>query len=99
MVREDASGGTLPYIYIEKILTELRPELLSAMHAAVKRELRNGNVDVAQLYRAFTRAAGGQCSNPVMVTDRCIETGPVNSANKRSRSTAARTKGLGRDDS
>ncbi len=89
----------MPYIYIEKVLTELRPELLSAMHAAVKRELRKGDVDVAQLYRAFTRAAAGQCSNPVMVSDRCcVETAPVNSTKSRVRSTAARTKGLGRDD-
>jgi hypothetical protein len=65
----------MPYIYIDKVLSELRPELLSAMHAAVERELRQGRVDVGRLYRAFTRAAAGQCSNPVRVSDRCLETG------------------------
>lgn len=64
----------MPYIYIEKILNELRPELLSAMHAAIDRELRKGQVDVNRLYRAFTRAAAGQCANPVRVSERCIET-------------------------
>ncbi len=63
----------MPYIYIEKILNELRPELLSAMHAAIDRELRKGQVDVNRLYRAFTRAAAGQCANPIRVSDRCIE--------------------------
>jgi hypothetical protein len=66
-------GGSMPYIYIDKVLNELRPELLSAMHAAIERELRKGQVDVNKLYRAFTRAAAGQCSNPVRVSDRCIE--------------------------
>ena len=62
----------MPYIYIDKILTELRDELLSAMHSAVGREVRKGEVDVSRLYRAFTRAAAGQCSNPIRVSDRCI---------------------------
>lgn len=64
----------MPYIYIEKILNELRPELLSAMHAAIDRELRKGQVDVNRLYRAFTRAAAGKCANPVRVSERCIDT-------------------------
>ena len=63
----------MPYIYIDKILNELRTELLSAMHAAVERELRNGKVDVKRLYRAFNRAAAGQCSNPVHISDKCVE--------------------------
>jgi hypothetical protein len=65
----------LPYIYIDKILNELRPELLSAMHAAVEREVRAGQrVDVQRLYRAFTRAAANQCANPARVSDKCVET-------------------------
>ena len=64
----------MPYIYIDKVLNELREELLSAMHAAVERELRKGKVDVSKLYRAFTRAAAGQCSNPVRISDRCMHT-------------------------
>jgi hypothetical protein len=65
----------LPYIYIDKILNELRAELLSAMHSAVEREVRTGQrVDVQRLYRAFTRAAAGQCANPVRVSDKCVET-------------------------
>ena len=68
----------MPYIYIDKILNELRPELLSAMHTAVERELRTGSgqarVDVQRLYRAFTRAAANQCANPVRVSDKCVET-------------------------
>ncbi|MHB8302808.1 MAG: hypothetical protein ACYDC6_08245 [Acidobacteriaceae bacterium] len=64
----------MPYIYIDKVLNELREELLSAMHAAVERELRHGKVDVSKLYRAFTRAAAGQCSNPVRVSDKCLQT-------------------------
>jgi hypothetical protein len=44
----------LPYIYIEKVLTELKPQLLSAMHSAVEREVRAGQkVDVNRLYRAL----------------------------------------------
>ncbi len=65
----------MPYIYIDKILNELRPELLSAMHSAVEREVRAGQrVDVQRLYRAFTRAAAGQCANPVRVSEKCVET-------------------------
>ncbi len=66
----------MPYIYIEKVLTELKPQLLSAMHSAVEREVRTGQkVDVNRLYRAFVRGAYGQCSNPVRVSDKCIEDG------------------------
>jgi hypothetical protein len=68
-----ALGGCVPYIYIDKVLNELRTELLSAMHAAVERELRNGKVDVKRLYRAFNRAAAGKCSNPVFVSEKCVE--------------------------
>ena len=64
----------MPYLYIDKVLNELRPELLAAMHSAVERELRQGRIDVQKLYRAFTRAAAGQCANPVRVSDKCIET-------------------------
>jgi hypothetical protein len=65
----------LPYIYIDKILNELRGELLSAMHSAVEREVRAGQrVDVQRLYRAFTRAAVGQCANPIRVSEKCVET-------------------------
>ena len=67
----------MPYIYIDKILNELRAELLSAMHSAVEREVRPGSgqrVDVQRLYRAFTRAAVGQCANPVRVSEKCVET-------------------------
>jgi hypothetical protein len=62
----------LPYIYIDKLLNELRSELLSAMHAAVEREVRKGPVDVDRLYRAFTRAAVGKCANPQRISDKCI---------------------------
>jgi hypothetical protein len=62
----------MPYIYIDKVLNELRTELLSAMHAAVQREVRKGEVDVNRLFRAFTRAAVGKCANPVRVSERCI---------------------------
>ncbi len=65
----------MPYIYIDKILNELRGELLSAMHSAVEREVRAGQrVDVQRLYRAFTRAAVGQCANPIRVSEKCVET-------------------------
>ncbi|HEX4020192.1 MAG TPA: hypothetical protein VHX63_03530 [Acidobacteriaceae bacterium] len=74
----------MPYIYIDKVLNELRDELLSAMHAAVERELRQGRVDVNKLYRSFTRAAAGKCSNPVRVSDRCIETGGTKTKKTRS---------------
>ncbi len=46
----------LPYIYIDKVLNELRDELLSAMHAAVERELHQGRIDVAKLYRSFSNS-------------------------------------------
>jgi hypothetical protein len=62
----------LPYIYVDKLLNELRSELLSAMHAAVEREVRKGPVDVDRLYRAFTRAAAGKCANPQRISDKCI---------------------------
>ncbi len=66
----------MPYLYIDKLFNELRDELLSAMHAAAEREIREGQrVDVNRLYRAFTRAAVGKMSNPVRVSDRCLETG------------------------
>jgi hypothetical protein len=67
----------VPYIYIDRVLNELRDELLTAMHAAMDRELRQGRVDVAKLYRAFTRAAANQVSNPVLVSDKCLETNTV----------------------
>ena len=77
----------MPYIYINKLLNELRDELLSAMHSAVEREVRAGKpVDVARLYRAFTRAASGKMANPVRVSDRCLELAPPRSK-----------KGVGRD--
>ena len=63
----------MPYIYIDKVLNELRDELLTAMHSAVDRELRQGRIDVASLYRSFTRAAAKQVSNPVLVSEKCIE--------------------------
>ena len=68
----------MPYLYIDKVLNELRDELLSAMHAAVEREVRAGSkVDVNRLYRAFTRAAVGKMANPVRVSDRCVDSGPT----------------------
>jgi hypothetical protein len=77
----------MPYLYIDKVLNELRDELLSAMHAAVDREVRAGTkVDVNRLYRAFTRAAVGKMANPVRVSDRCLETTPTRTK-----------KGVGRD--
>ena len=63
----------MPYLYIDKVFNELRDELLSAMHAAVKSEVRDGRVDVPRLLRAFTRAAGKQMANPVQVSDRCVD--------------------------
>ncbi len=63
----------MPYLYIDRVLNELRDQLLSAMHAAVKAEMRQGRVDVPRLYRAFTRAAAKEVSNPVLVSDKCIE--------------------------
>ena len=74
----------MPYVFINKLLNELRDELLSAMHAAVEREVREGRpVDVARLYRAFSRAAAGKMANPVEVSERCIATSP--SHEKKSR--------------
>jgi hypothetical protein len=63
----------MPYLYIDRVLNELRDELLSAMHQAIKAELRNGRVDVPRLYRAFTRAAAKEVSNPVLVSEKCLE--------------------------
>ena len=63
----------MPYIYIDKVFNELREELLAAMHAAVDRELHNGRIDVAKLFRSFTRAAAGKCPNPVRVSEKCVE--------------------------
>ena len=63
----------MPYLYIDRVLNELRDELLSAMHAAMQAEMRNGRVDVPRLYRAFSRAAAKQMANPVLVSDKCLE--------------------------
>ena len=63
----------MPSIYIDKLFNELRDPLLSAMHAAIKAELRNGRVDVPRLLRSFTRAAAKEMSNPVTVSDKCFE--------------------------
>ena len=63
----------MPYLYIDRVLNELRDELLTAMHAALKAELRQGRVDVPRLYRAFTRAAAKQVANPVLVSEKCLE--------------------------
>ncbi len=63
----------MAYLYIDKVFNELRDELLSAMHAAVQSEVRQGRVDVPRLYRAFTRAAAKQMANPVQVSDKCID--------------------------
>jgi hypothetical protein len=62
----------LPYIYIDKVFHELRSELLSAMHAALDAQGRKAQVDVDRLYRAFTRAAAGKCSNPQRVSEKCV---------------------------
>ena len=67
----------MPYLYIDKVLNELRDELLSAMHAAVQSEVRQGRVDVPRLFRAFTRAAAKQMANPVQVSDKCLEQNSV----------------------
>jgi hypothetical protein len=68
----------MPYIYISKLLNELRDELLSAMHDAVAREVRAGKpVDVSRLYRTFSRAASGKMANPVEVSEKCIATTPA----------------------
>jgi hypothetical protein len=73
----------MPYVYINKLLNELRDELLSAMHSAVEREVRAGRpVDVSRLYRAFTRAAAGKMANPMEVSDQCIATTPSHTNKK-----------------
>ncbi len=73
----------MPYIYIDRVLHELRAELLSAMHAAVEREVRNGKVDVQRLYRSFSRAAAGKCASPARVSEKCVaEAGVVTRAYK-----------------
>ena len=73
----------MPYIYIDKVFNELRGELLSAMHSAVEREVRDGKVDVNRLLRSFTRAAAGKCASPVRVSDKCVaEAGVVTRAYK-----------------
>jgi hypothetical protein len=73
----------MAYIHIDKVFHELRTELLSAMHAAVEREVRNGQVDVNRLYRSFTRAAAGKCASPVRVSEKCLaEAGSVTRAFK-----------------
>ena len=69
----------MPYLYIDRVLTELRDELLSAMHAAIQAEMRNGRVDVPRLYRAFTRSAAKAMSNPVLVSDKCVEENTIRS--------------------
>ncbi len=69
----------MPSIYIGKLFHELREELLSAMHDAVKREVRPGKpVDVNRLWRTFSRAAAGKMANPVEVSARCVETNQLN---------------------
>ncbi|NYF79145.1 hypothetical protein [Granulicella arctica] len=74
----------MPYIYIDKVLNELRDDLISAMHAAVERELHQGRVDVAKLYRSFNRAASGKVANPVWVSEKCVsETGNSGSKKKK----------------
>lgn len=69
----------MPYLYIDRVFNELRDELLSAMHAAVQSEVRQGRVDVPRLYRAFSRAAAKQMANPVQVSDKCLELNSVRS--------------------
>ncbi len=70
---------SLPYLYIDRVLNELRDELLSAMHAAIQAEMRNGRVDVPRLYRAFTRAAAKEMANPVLISDKCLEQNAIRS--------------------
>jgi hypothetical protein len=75
----------MPHIYINKLLNELRDELLSAMHAAVDREVRAGKpVDVGRLYRAFSRAAAGKMANPVAISDKCMAAPPTHSKRQAS---------------
>ena len=76
----------MPYLFIDKLLNELRDELLSAMHAAVEREVREGRkVDVNRLYRAFSRAAAGKMANPVEISERCLSTVPQRAKRSGSR--------------
>jgi hypothetical protein len=73
----------MPYIYIDKVFNELRAEMLSAMHSAVEREVRDGRVDVNRLLRSFTRSVAGKCASPVRVSDKCVaEAGTVTRAFK-----------------
>ena len=78
----------MPYIYIDKVLNELRDGLISAMHAAVERELHQGKVDVAKLYRSFNRAASGKVANPVWVSEKCISETSGSDGKKKNRSNA-----------
>ncbi len=70
----------MPYIYIDKVFNELRAEMLSAMHSAVEREVRNGQADVQRLLRSFTRTMAGKCASPVRVSDKCIAEGRIRHA-------------------
>jgi hypothetical protein len=72
MIPQVGYGWIVPYLYIDRVFNELRDELLSAMHAAVNAEMRNGRVDVGRLFRSFTRAAAKEMANPVQVSDKCI---------------------------
>ena len=73
----------MPYIYLDKLFNELRAELLSAMHSAVERDVRGGQVDVNRLFRTFTRTAAKKLANPVRVSDKCIaEPGTVSRSYK-----------------
>ncbi len=73
----------MPYIYLDKVFNELRAELLSAMHFAIEREVRNGQVDAGRMLRTFTRAATGKCGTPVRVSEKCVaENGAVRRAYK-----------------
>lgn len=86
MGENTASLAPMPYVFINKLLNELRDELLSAMHAAVEREVRTGQpVDVSRLYRAFTRAAAGKMANPVEVSERCFATEPSHTKKRTNR--------------
>lgn len=82
----------MPYIYIDKVLNELRDDLISAMHAAIERELHQGKVDVAKLYRSFNRAASGKVANPVWISDKCV------SETRSSGSKRKKKRGIGSDE-
>jgi hypothetical protein len=71
-VKEAVPEPHVPYLHIDKVFNELRDELLSAMHSAVNAEVRGTRVDVARLYRSFTRAAAKGMANPVQVSDKCL---------------------------